>query len=75
MKCETSDIVKADLPMTTVLKRSPPYQGGADLNTADEESLTPLHMAARWVVVVGSILLIVHATSKSNLYMERLGRW
>merc|ERR1712054_459202 len=22
-------------------------QGGADLNTADEESLTPLHMAAR----------------------------
>ena len=55
MKCETSAIVKADLPMTTVVKRSSPYQGGADLNTADEESLTPLHMAARWVVVVGSI--------------------
>ena len=52
--------------MTTALKRSSPYQGGADLNTADEESLTPLHMAARWVVVVGSIccsyLLILKAS-------------
>ena len=61
--------------MTTVLKRSSPYQGGADLNTADEESLTPLHMAARWVVVVGSILLIVLVSSKSKLSMERHGKW
>ena len=50
MKHKTSAIVKVDLQMTTALKRSSPYQGGADLNTADEESLTPLHMAARWVV-------------------------
>ena len=66
MKCETSAIVKAALPMTTEVKRSSPYQGGADLNTADEESLTPLHMAARWVVVFDSIccsyLLILKAS-------------